>query len=80
LQDVRSLERERERHEEFDYVVSDDPDVVVELAQCVLFKFFQSAFMRAQPRLLNALIDYWHPDAEVFMLEGKSFTPMTEDI
>jgi hypothetical protein len=36
--------------------------------------------MRAQPRLLNALVDYWHPDAEAFMLEGQSLTPMTEDI
>ena len=36
--------------------------------------------MRAQPRLLNALIDYWHPDIEAFMLEGQSLTPMNEDI
>ena len=33
-----------------------------------------------QPRLLNALIDYWHPDVEAFMLEGKSPVPTTEDI
>jgi hypothetical protein len=71
--------RERE-HEDFDVEVSDNPDVVAALAQCSLFKFFQSAFMRAQPRLLNALIDYWHPDVEAFMLEGQSLTPMTEDI
>jgi hypothetical protein len=36
--------------------------------------------MRTQTRLLNALVDYWHPDAEEFMLEGQSLTPMTEDI
>jgi hypothetical protein len=36
--------------------------------------------MRAQPRLLNALVDYWHPDAEEFMLEGKSLNQMTEEI
>ena len=36
--------------------------------------------MRVQPRLLNALIDYWHPDAKAFMLEGKSLVPTTEDI
>ena len=36
--------------------------------------------MRAQPRLLNALVDYWHPDAEAFMIEGQSLTPTTEDI
>jgi hypothetical protein len=71
--------RERE-HEDFDVVVSDDPDVVAALAQCGLFKFFQSAFMWAKPRLMNALIDYWHPDVEAFMLEGQLLTPMTEDI
>jgi hypothetical protein len=36
--------------------------------------------MHAQPRLLNALIDYWHPDAEAFMLEGQSLVPTTKDI
>jgi hypothetical protein len=71
--------RERE-HEEFDVAVSDDPDVVAALAQCVLFNFFQSASMQSQPRLLNALIDYWNPDAEAFMLEGQLLTPTTEDI
>jgi hypothetical protein len=35
--------------------------------------------MRVQPRLLNALVDYWHHDTEAFMLEGKLLTPMTED-
>ena len=36
--------------------------------------------MCAQPRLLNALIDYLHPDTEAFMLEGQSLVPTTEDI
>ena len=36
--------------------------------------------MHAQPRLLNALVDYWHPDAEAFMIEGQSLVPTTEDI
>jgi hypothetical protein len=26
------------------------------------------------------LVDYWNLDAEAFMLEGQSLTPMTEDI
>jgi hypothetical protein len=43
-------------------------------------KLFQCLFMRAQPRLLNALIDYWHHESEAFMLEGQSLTPRTEDI
>jgi hypothetical protein len=36
--------------------------------------------MRAQLRLLNDLLEYWHPDAEEFMLDGQSLTPTTEDI
>jgi hypothetical protein len=36
--------------------------------------------MREQPRLLNSLVDYMHPDAEAFMLDGQSLTQNTEDI
>jgi hypothetical protein len=61
--------RERE-HEAISELVAGDPNVVVALMQCGFLKFFLCPFMRAQPRLLNALIDYWHPDAEAFMLEG----------
>jgi hypothetical protein len=53
---------------------------MVVLMQCDLLKFFLCPFMHAQPRLPNALIDYWHPDAEDFMLEGQSLVPTTEDI
>jgi hypothetical protein len=69
-----------DEHEELDVLVEEDPVVVAMLKQCGLWKFFQCPFMRAQPRLLNALVEYWHPDAEAFMLEGQSLTPTTEDI
>jgi hypothetical protein len=71
--------RERE-HEEIDFLVSGDPASMVVLSQCGLLKFFQCSFMRAQPRLLNALIYYWHPNVDAFMLKGQSLTPTTEDI
>jgi hypothetical protein len=71
--------RERE-HEDIDVLVDEDPDALVALLQCGLLKFFHFPFMREQPRLLNALVDYWHPDAEEFMLEGQSLAPMIEDI
>jgi hypothetical protein len=48
--------------------------------QCVFLKLFLCPFMRAQPRLLNALVEYWHPDAKDFMLEGQSLVPTTKDI
>jgi hypothetical protein len=71
--------RERE-HEEISELVVADLNVMVVLMQCGLLKFFLCPFMRAQPRLLKTLIDYWHPDVEAFMLEGQSLVPTTEDI
>jgi len=71
--------RERE-HEAVSELVAVDLNVMAVLMQCGLLKFFLCPFMHAQPRVLNALIDYWHPDAEAFMLEGQSLVPTTEDI
>jgi hypothetical protein len=47
--------RERE-HEDIDILVEEDPTTIAALKQCGLWKFFQCPFMRAQPRLLNALV------------------------
>jgi hypothetical protein len=71
--------REREHEAAYEAVVA-DPVVMATLTQCGLVKLFLCPFMHAQPRLLNALVEYWHPDAEAFMIEGKSLTPTTEDI
>jgi hypothetical protein len=71
--------RERE-HEAANEGVDVDPNVMATLTQCGLIKFFLSPFMRAQPRLMNALVDYWHPDADAFMIEGQYLTPTMEDI
>jgi hypothetical protein len=71
--------RERE-HEAISELVAGDPNVMAVLMQCGLLKFFLFPFLHAQPRLWNALIDYWHPDVEAFMLEGQSLVPTTEDI
>jgi hypothetical protein len=71
--------RERE-HEEVSELVAGDPNVVAMLMQCGLLKLFHCPFMQVQPRLLNALVNYWHPDAEAFMLEGQSLVSATEDI
>ena len=71
--------RERE-HEAANEAVAADPNVMAMLTQCSLVKFFLCPFMRAQPRILNALVDYWHPDAKAFMIEGQSLVPTTEDI
>jgi hypothetical protein len=71
--------RERE-HNHIDILIDEDPAAISTLTQCGLWKFFQCPFMREQPRLLNTLVDYWHLDAEAFMIEGQSLTPTTEDI
>ena len=70
---------EREHEAAIDLVAT-NPNVMAVLTQCGLVKFFLCMFMRAQPRLLNSLVDYWHPDAEAFMIEGQSLVPTTEDI
>jgi hypothetical protein len=61
--------RERE-HEEIDVLVDEDPATISTLKQYGLWKFYQCLLMREQPRLLNALVDYWHLDTDAFMLEG----------
>jgi hypothetical protein len=71
--------KERE-HEAVSELVAEDLNVMVVLMQCGLLIFFLCPFMRAQRRLLNALINYWHPDVEAFMIEGQSLVPTTEDI
>jgi hypothetical protein len=71
--------RERE-HEELDILVEEDPMDISSLKQCGLWKFFQFPFMRAQSRLLNTLLEYWHPNVEYFMLEGQSLISTTEVI
>jgi hypothetical protein len=71
--------RERE-HEAANELVAADLNVMAMLTLCGLVKLFLCPFMHAQPRLLNALVDYWYLDVEAFMIEGKSLVPTTEDI
>jgi hypothetical protein len=59
--------RERE-HEDISALVGEEHNALAALMQCGLF--FLCPFMQAQPRLLNSLVDYWHPETEAFMLEG----------
>jgi len=49
--------RERE-HEDVDQMVEDNPVAVETLKKCRLWKYFQCPLMRAQPRLLNDLVEY----------------------
>jgi hypothetical protein len=48
--------------------------------RCRLYKFFCCNGIRAQRRLLETLIDYWEPEADAFMIRGKSLRIETKDI
>jgi hypothetical protein len=61
-------------------LVEEDIGSIAMLKQCGMWKFFQCPFMRTQPILRNHLIEYWHPNAEDFVLEVQSLTPTREDI
>jgi hypothetical protein len=52
---VHSRERE---HDDIIVLIDEDPISIVTLKQCRLWNFYECAHMRAQPRLLNALVDY----------------------
>ena len=53
--------RERE-HEDVDTEVQHDANSQQDLRGCGLYKFWKLGSLRAQPRLLQMLIDYWDPD------------------
>jgi len=61
--------RER-KYEDIDILVDEDPTSIAALKQCGLWNFYRCPLMREEPRLLNALVDYWHPETQAFMLEG----------
>jgi hypothetical protein len=71
--------RERE-HEDLDILVEEHPGAIAMLNQCGMWKLFCFPFMRAQPRILNHLIEYRNPNAKAFNLEGQSLNPTTKDI
>jgi hypothetical protein len=54
-----------------DILVDEDPATMATLRQCGVWNFFWFPFTRAEPKLVNALIDYWNSDAEAFMIGGQ---------
>ena len=50
------------------------------LRACDLYKFWCLGSLRAKPRLLQMLVDYWDPDSESYWLDGMSLTIEVEDI
>ena len=50
------------------------------LRACGLYNFWCLGSLRAKPRLLQMLVDYWDPDSESFHIDGMSLTIDIEDI
>ena len=45
-----------------------------------MYKFLRLGSLRANPRLLQMLVDYWDPDTETFQLDGMPLNLEVEDI
>ena len=50
------------------------------LCACGIYKFWCLGSLRAKPRLLQMLVDYWDPDSESFHIDMMSLTIEVEDI
>ena len=71
--------RERE-HGDVEEVVQGDLMSQQTLCACGLFKFWCLGSLRAKPRLLQMLVDYWDLDLDSFHIDGMSLTIEIEDI
>ena len=60
--------------------VSDDPNIVMDLRECGLLKFFCIPGMRAQFRLLDHLIRMWDPKKNNFQVGTHILIIDVEDI
>ena len=47
---------------------------------CGLYNFWCLGSLRAKPRLLQLLVDYWDPDSDTFHIDGMSLSIEVEDI
>ena len=71
--------RERE-HGDVEEAVQADLMAQQALQACGLYKFWCLGSLRAKPRLLQLLVDYWDPESETFQIDGMSLSIEVEDI
>ena len=71
--------RERE-HGDVEEAVRGDLMSQQALRACGLYKFWCLGNLRAKPRLLHMLVEYWDPDSESFHIDGMSLTIEVGDI
>ena len=71
---------ERREHGEVEEAIRADLMAQQALRACSLYKFWCLGSLRAKPRLLQMLMDYWDPDLEFFHIDGMSLSIEIEDI
>ena len=74
------LEWREHEHGEVEEAVRADLMAQQALRACRLYKFWCLGGLRAKPRLLQMLVDYWDPDSDSFLIDGMSLTIEVEDI
>ena len=68
------LEWREHEHGEVEEAVKDDLMAQQALCACGLYKFWCLGGLRAKPRLLQMLVDYWNLEFESFQIDGISLT------
>ena len=71
--------RERE-HGDVEEAMQGDLMAQQELRACGLYNFWCLGSLRAKPRLLQLLVDYWDPESVTFHIDGMSLNIEVEDI
>ena len=79
MQDGARMERERE-HGDVEEASQADLMAQQALRACGLYNFWCLGSLRAKPRLLQILVDYWDPEYETFQFDGMSLRIEVEDI
>ena len=74
------LERREREHKDVEEAVRGNLMAQQALRACGLYKFWCLGSLRAKPRLLQMLVDYWDLDSESFQIDGMSLTIEVEDI
>ena len=74
------LELRKREHGYVEEAVQGDLMAQQALRACGLYKFWCLGSLRAKPRILQLLVDYWDPDSETFHIDRMSLNIEDEDI
>ena len=74
------LEWHEHEHEDVERAVQGDLMSQQASRACILYKFWRLGSLRAKPRLLQMLVDYWDSDTETFQIDEMPLSLEVEDI